>query len=437
MRTVTFKKGVHPRYRKESTAVRPIETIDLPDLVSIPLLEHLGAPSKPVKAKGDTVSPGDLLAESGGKISARIHSPVAGTVKRIIQKPLPGGRMCDSIEIDVDKEATQSHAFPPVDVNPESLTRDVLLAKIAEAGIVGMGGATFPTSVKYASPNPLDVLVVNGAECEPYLTCDHRLMVEQAPAILSAVRLLHHAFSFGKICIGIEENKPDALLAMEAAAREAAGLPIEVVALKVKYPQGAEKMLIKAATGRVVPAGGLPLDVGVIVSNVATLFAIYEAIHLGKPLIDRVVTVGGEGVAKPRNLRVPIGTPLEHLATACGGPASDTQKVVIGGPMMGVAVPSLDYAVMKGTSGVLFLTKEEIPEESPCIRCGRCVRSCPMNLMPLKLAAYAKAGKFEEAKGLGVSDCFECGACAYGCPARIPIVGWIRYAKNYIRVKGI
>jgi len=254
---------------------------------------------------------------------------------------------------------------------------------------------------------------------------------------VGAVRLLHRAYDFKGIYFGVEENKPDALVAFQAALADFPELPAKVVPLEVKYPQGAEKMLIYAATGRVVPAGGLPLDIGVIVSNVATLNAVYEAFYLNKPLVDRVVTVSGDGIRNPKNLLVPLGTPFEHLVEAAGGVKDATAKVVVGGPMMGVAVPTLDYSVMKGTSGVLFLTQKDVPEETPCIKCGKCVRVCPMNLMPLKLAAYAKAGKFLEAKELGVADCFECGSCAFGCPAKIRIVAWVRYAKNYIRVKGI
>jgi electron transport complex protein RnfC len=397
---------------------------------------HLGAPAEPVKSKGDEVAVGELVGKAASMISANVHSPVAGKIKRIAQQPLPGGRLADYAEIDVDAEATREYRFERKEVDLKTLEPDEILSRIRDAGIVGMGGATFPTDVKLKPPPSadVDVFVVNGAECEPYLSCDHRLMVERATEIFEGIRIVQRAVGFKHIYIGIEENKSEALSTFDALATAESELSVDVVPLHVKYPQGAEKMLINAITGRVVPAGSLPFEVGAIVSNVATLYAVYEAVYYEKPLIDRVVTVAGPGVTDPRNLKVPLGTTVERIAEYCGGPSPENDKVIMGGPLMGVALPSLDYSVAKGTSGLLFFTNAEVPDEMPCIRCGTCVNVCPMNLMPLKLAAYAKAERFEEAKGHSLADCFECGCCAYSCPSKIRLVAWIRYAKNYVRV---
>ncbi len=432
----TFRKGVHPHDHKELTDSRAIEAVSLPETLLIPLSQHLGKPATPVKERGAEVMPGEVIGEADGFVSAKVHSPVYGTIKKIVQQPLPAGRMSDYVEITVDREQTTEHVWQPRELDWDGLTRESVTAGIRDAGIVGMGGATFPTHVKFSPPPTaeIDTLVINGVECEPYLTCDHRLMLEYTTHLLDAIRILHRGFAFKKILFGIESNKPDAVETVTRAASEVTDTPIEVVPLKVKYPQGAEKMLIFAATGRTVPAGKLPLEVGVIVSNVFTLSAIADWFLTGKPLVDRVITVSGNGVQNPRNLRALIGTPFAHLVEACGGLSDSVTKVLAGGPMMGVALPTLDYSVTKGSSGLLFLTDAEVPAESNCIKCGRCVDACPMNLMPLTLAAYAKAHKFLAAKELHLNDCFECGACAYNCPAKIKLVAWIRYAKNYARV---
>lgn len=439
MSLLSFKKGVHPPSSKSATADSPIERAPLPESVQVPLSQHLGAPPRMVKERGDEVEVGELLAEASGKISANIHSPVAGKIKKIVDRPLPGGKMTQYVEITVDQEKTGDHRFERQDVDLKNLDRKTLAQAMRDAGIVGMGGATFPTDVKYSPPPTaeIDTLVINGVECEPFLTCDHRLMLEQTEELLEGCRLLQAAYGFETIYIGIEANKPDAIEAFEKKAAAFADLPLKVAALEVKYPQGAEKMLIKALTDRTVPMGKLPMEVGTIVSNVQTLYAIYEAVYYRKPLIERVVTVTGSGINAPRNLRATIGTPLESLVDTCDGMSEEVDKVVVGGPMTGMALPTLDYSVAKGSSGFLFFTRADQQPEGPCIRCGRCVSACPMNLMPLKLAAYAKAEKFEEAKELDAAACFECGSCAFGCPAKIDIVAWIRYAKNYIRVKGI
>ena len=439
MSGVTFRSGVHPASNKGSVVPETITPTSLPDTIVLSLLQHVGRQSKPTKMRGERVGVGELIGEADGTISANIHSPVAGTVRRIFPKPLPGGRMADHVEINVDVEETKAHEWDCHPVDLESSDRNSVLRRIADAGIVGMGGAAFPTHIKYGPPAtlPIDTLIVNGAECEPYLTCDYALMIERAAEIISAVKMLHQISTFKSIYFGIEENKPAAVSAFTKALHAAPELRARVVVLKVKYPQGSEKMLIKAITGKIVPAGGLPLNIGIIVSNPATLSAVYDAFYLRKPLVERVVTVSGRGIRRTQNRLVRIGTSYEHLVSQCGGISNETSKIVVGGPMMGTAVPTLDYSVMKGTSGIIFLTDKEIPEESPCIKCGKCVRVCPMNLMPLKLAAYAKARNFAATKTLNVSDCFECGSCAYACPAKIRIVAWIRYAKNHIRQKGL
>jgi electron transport complex protein RnfC len=364
---------------------------------------------------------------------------VAGKVKKHVQLPLPGGRMSDYLEIEVDREATLAQQFGEVEFDIESVDRDQVVEKLKECGIVGMGGATFPANVKFSPPKgkEFDTLILNGAECEPYLTCDYRVMLEHTKEIISAVRVLHKAFSFAQIFIGIEGNKPDAAEKLREEAKAYPELPLEVVTTEVKYPQGAEKMLIKALTGRVVPKGKLPLEVGVVVSNVQTAYAIYEAFYKDKPLIDRVLTVSGQGIKSPKNVRVPLGTQLRDLIDFCDGLDTEPQKIIAGGPMMGVALPTVDYSVMKGSSGYLFFDQPALPEESPCIQCGRCVRACPMNLTPLRIAALAKAQKYEEAKAYDATSCIECGSCAFGCPAKIRLVAWIRYAKNYINIRGL
>ncbi|MFN3411851.1 MAG: electron transport complex subunit RsxC [Exilispira sp.] len=436
----TFKKGIHPHYNKELTCNLNIEKIPLSSKLILPALQHLGSPSEIIVKKGDEVIPGQIIAKASGFVSANIHSPVYGKVFRIIPKPIVGGRMINHIEIDVDIEKTSAFSWGNQNVDIKNLKSEDILIKIKEAGIVGLGGATFPTHIKYTPPKdkPIDTLIINGAECEPYLTCDHRLMIEKTDEILKAIEIVAKVLPLKSIIIGIEKNKEDAIDAFNNIIKNY-NLPISIEPLKVKYPQGAEKMLIHATTKRVVPSGKLPLDVGVVVSNVGTLFAIYEAIYFNKPLVERVITISGDTVKKGGNFMVPIGTPLEHLLSFTEIDTKNTYKVIFGGPMMGVAVPSLDYSVTKGTSGILFFSQKlaKVEEESPCIKCGGCMKACPMNLMPNKLAAYSKSKKWDIVKDNNLYDCMECGSCAYVCPAKIDIVGWIRYAKNYIKAKNL
>jgi electron transport complex protein RnfC len=439
MARTTFPKGVHPPEEKDRTVGSAITNLPLPETISLPISQHLGKPPKVVKKRGDTVQLGEMLAEADGFISAHVHSPVAGKIKKQLQLPLPGGRMSEYLEIEVDPEETEAQRFSERDFDPESVDHEKLVEMLKEAGIVGMGGATFPAHVKFSPPKgkTLDTLIVNGAECEPFLTCDHQVMLEHARQIIAAIRVLHKAMGFEQILVGIEENKSDAAERMREEAEAHADLPLKVITTKVKYPQGAEKHLIHALTGRVVPKGKLPLEVGAVVSNVQTIYAMYEAFYKGKPLIDRVLTVSGDGIASPSNVRAPLGTPLSNLYEFCGGITGEPRKMIAGGPMMGIALPTVDYSVMKGSSGYLLFTEPEVPEEGPCIMCGRCVQACPMNLVPLRIAALAKAEKFEEAKALDATSCVECGACAYRCPAKIRLVAWIRYAKNLINIRGL
>ncbi|HHN64625.1 MAG TPA: electron transport complex subunit RsxC [Nitrospirae bacterium] len=434
MALLTFKGGVHPPDHKELSAGSPIKELEPPEQAVIPLSQHIGAPCSPAVEIGQEVRKGQLIGEPGGFVSAAVHASVSGKVVAMKDILNPMGRMVRSVVVQNDKK----EEWAPLQDNPDymKLSPDELKEKIKNAGIVGMGGATFPTHVKLSPPKekPIDVVIINGAECEPYLTADHRLMVESPGEVLEGLKILMKVLGVNKGYVGIENNKPDAIEKMrEAASSEP---HIEIVALEVKYPQGAEKMLIKAITDREVPAGGLPMDVGVVVQNVGTAFAVYEACRYGKPLIERVVTVTGHGIANPSNFRARIGTPIRELIDAAGGFTQDAVKVVLGGPMMGFAVSDLEIPVTKGTSGVLVLSKSEYaPAEKfgPCIRCGRCIDACPMGLMPSMLSILSEKGFYEDTKEYNIFDCFECGTCTYVCPAKRPIVQLIRLAKMLVK----
>ncbi len=434
MALLTFKGGVHPPDNKALAASAAIKDAQPPKQAMIPLSQHIGAPCNCVVEVGQEVKKGQLIGEPAAFVSAPVHASVSGKVVAITQVPNAMGRMVQAVVVENDgkEEWTQ------LQDNPDymNLSPDELKEKIKNAGIVGMGGATFPTHVKLSPPKekPIDVVIINGAECEPYLTADHRLMVERAEDVIEGLKILMKVLGVSKGYIGIENNKPDAIEKMtEAASREP---NIEVKALQVKYPQGAEKMLIKAIVDREVPAGGLPMDVGVVVQNVGTAVAIFEACRYGKPLIERVVTVTGRGVKQPGNLLARIGTPIGQLIEECGGFTDNPKKVILGGPMMGFAQFSLDVPVTKGTSGVLVLSEKEYvsaEKYGPCIRCGRCIDACPMGLMPAMLSVLAEKGFYEDTKDYNIMDCFECGTCTYVCPAKRPIVQHIRLAKSLIK----
>lgn len=434
MGLATFKGGIHPPDKKTLAANSPITEAKPPKIVVIPLSQHAGAPCKPVVTIGQEVKKGEMIGEPGGFVSAPVHASVSGKVVAISEFPNAMGRMVNSIVIENDlKEEWTALKDAPDYMN---LPVEELKEKIKAAGIVGLGGAAFPTAVKLSPPKekPIDVVIINGAECEPYLTADYRLMIEKPKEIVEGLKILMKVLGVTKGFVGIENNKPDAVAKMSEAAKGEAG--ITVMALEVKYPQGAEKMLIKAIAGREVPARGLPMDVGAVVQNVGTALAIYEAARYGKPLIERVVTVTGEGIKEPKNLMARVGAKISDLIDECGGLKDDVSKVVAGGPMMGFALSSLDVPVTKGTSGILVLPEEGVvhaEDYGPCIRCGRCIDICAMGLMPSMLSILSEKGLYEEAKAYNLFDCFECGSCAFVCPSKRPIVQLVRLAKSMVK----
>ncbi|MCD5390918.1 electron transport complex subunit RsxC [candidate division NPL-UPA2 bacterium] len=433
MKILTFPGGVHPPTSKEATRDKKIEPAKIPERVIIPLLQHTGAPGEALVSKGDRVTVGQKIGEAKAFVSAPVHATISGEVIEIKPLPYPLGLNTDSIVIQSDGKDEWLEVEGTKDW--KALSPDKIRETIREAGIVGLGGAAFPTHVKLSPPEgkKIDAYILNGAECEPYLTCDYRLMVERPKEILEGFRILMAALSVKNGYIGIEDNKREAISAM---GRELNGEPdIQMKVLKTKYPQGGEKQLIKAILRKEVPSGGLPFDVGVLVSNVGTAFSCWEAVVSGKPLVERVITVTGPGVKEPKNLRVRIGTRVSDLIEACGGFNGKPGKIIMGGPMMGLTQFTDEVPVIKGTSGILVQTDVLWDEEIACIRCGKCIQSCPLYLMPTMISLYSKRGRLEEAKDYGALDCIECGACGYTCPARIPLVQWIKYAKRELAKK--
>lgn len=431
MSLATFQGGIHPPDKKELSKAKAISPAKPPKKVVIPLVQHIGAPCKISVSIGQEVKKGEVVGVPEGFVSAPVHSSVSGKVVAIGDFSLPTGRMVTSVVIENDGK----EEWTTLKDSPDflQLSPDELKGKVKDAGIVGMGGAAFPAHVKLSPPKekPVDVVILNGAECEPYLTADYRLMVERPDDVVAGLKVLMKIVNVSKGFIGIENNKPDAV---EAMLKAAAGEPnIKVCALEVKYPQGAEKMLIKAAVDREVPARGLPMDVGVVVQNIGTAIAVYEAARYGRPLVERVVTVTGEGIKEPKNLLTKVGTLVSDLLEECGGFKSAAAKVISGGPMMGFAMFSLEVPVTKGTSGILVLPEEGVAHAEdfgPCIRCGRCIDICPMGLMPSMLSVLSERGFYEESKDYNLFDCFECGSCTYVCPSKRPIVQLVRLAKS-------
>jgi len=428
-----FRHGVHPEDHKEQTEHAPVEHMAFSERFVLPL-QHGGKPSKPVLRVGQEVRRGQLVAEADGFLSTSLHSPVTGRVSDIGLRRHPNGDMVESLEIEADAFSTQ-HVEPHPPVDPRSLAADEFVAHVQRGGIVGLGGAAFPAHVKYQLPVGRRVrhLVINGCECEPYLTCDHRTMVERADAVLRGARILRDHLGAEDIHFGVERNKLDAVEALTSQLRN--GDAIHVTPLPVKYPQGAEKMLIRALFGIEVPAGKLPLDVQIVVNNVGTMAALADWFDRGVPLIARVVTVSGPGVPRPTNVEVPIGTPVRDVLAHAGGTLPETRELVMGGPMMGQPLASMEVPVLKGTSGILAFTAAQGARgnEYTCLKCGRCLDACANFLNPAMLARLSRAGRLAELESHFALDCMECGACSFACPSNIPIVQLIRVAKSAIR----
>ncbi|ANQ83601.1 electron transport complex protein RnfC [Azoarcus olearius] len=428
--------GVHPEGRKQLTADTEIALVPLPDRLVLPLSQHIGAPARPIVEVGTRVLRNQLLAEAQGAISAPIHAPTSGIVVGIAEVPVPHPSGLPGPAILLEPDGADE-ALPAEHNDPFALSAAEISRRVAEAGIVGMGGATFPAAVKLSlgQKTAIPTLILNGGECEPYLTCDDRLMRDRANQVIDGARIILHAMGGREVLIGVENNKPEAIAALEAAA--GAFPEVKVVAVPSRYPMGSEKQLIEWLTGREIPAGGRPADIGVMVQNVGTAAAIHRAIRFGEPLTRRIVTVSGGAVRTPRNVEVRIGTPLSALLAFCGGLKAEAVRYVMGGPMMGLAVQSLEIPVIKGSGGLLALVAGEVgsygtedTSAGPCIRCASCVGACPIGLMPLDMAALIKHGDLAASVDIGLKDCIGCGTCSYVCPSKIPLVHYFNHAKG-------
>ncbi len=450
---MTFRGGIHLPEEKDRTKELSIQSIPLPEKVVIPLSQHTGTVCEPLVKVGDFIKKGQKIGEGKGLVTSTIHSSISGKVVDISPQSHPLGNDIISITIESDGKdewidnLKQNEDY--LSIEPERL-REI----IKDAGIVGMGGAQFPTHIKLSptNGNKVDYVILNGAECEPFITSDHRLMVEKSSEIIEGLKIIMRILSAKKGFIGIEKNKPDAIAVMKSHINppsppfnKGGQGGLEVVGLNIKYPQGSEKQLIKSVLKREIPSGKLPMDVGVVVNNIGTAYAIYNAVRYGKPLIERVVTVTGDGIKEPKNILAKIGTSFDFLIQNCGGFADEPEKVIMGGPMMGIAQYTLKVPVIKGTSGIVVFSKN--PPSSPfykggqgglyqpCIRCGRCIDNCPMGISPNLYGLYAERGMIDNAREWNVMDCIECGICSYVCPSNRPLVQFIKYLKSEVKKK--
>lgn len=432
MKLFRFRGGVHPEGHKQSTGCKAINVMPVPKYLYVPVQQHIGAPAEPMVNVGQKVLKGELLAYSQGALSAPVHAPSSGTVIDITDHtaPHPSGLPVRTIIIETD--GLDQWCKTEGITDPFKLDSDEIAARVGAAGIVGLGGATFPSAVKLnmGKQYPIHTLVINGGECEPYLTCDDRLMQERAQEITDGIRIMLHALHAQKALVAIEDNKPSAIETMKIASNLFDN--VQIVTVPSRYPMGSEKQMIQTLTGREVPAGNRSADIGIIVHNVGTAFAVHQAIRHGQPLVSRIVTIGGGAVKNPQNLEVRLGTQVADVFAYCEGFTETPKRILMGGPMMGQVLPTQEVPIVKGSSGVIALTSKEIAisESKPCIRCGSCVEACPCGLLPLEMASRAKHGEFDGAVDFGLMDCISCGSCSYVCPSHIPLVQYFNYAKG-------
>ena len=438
MKLFPVRGGIHPDYRKERTSEKAIVVMPLPAALYIPLQQHIGAPAEALVKTGDLVKKGQKIGRNQGAVSATQHAPTSGRIVSVTEVPAPHPSGLATLTIIIEPDGKEEWAELPEPIaDPFAADMQTINARVAESGIVGMGGAAFPSAIKLnlGTQKKLHTLLLNGAECEPYLTCDDRLMREFSEEIIDGARIMAHALGVPNIIIGIEDNKPQAIASMSKAA--SAFPNIKVAAVPVQYPMGSEKHLVQAITGKETPARMLTADLGIVVHNVATARAVHHAVRFGRPLIARIVTVSGGAVREPKNVKVLIGTKISDLIEFCGGFSQRPERLINGGPMMGQPLPSADVPVVKGTSGILALTAAEINDSptSPCIRCGTCITICPAGLSPVEMSSFIRKDNLEFAAKLGVMDCISCGSCSWVCPSHIPLVHYFNYAKGMLNAQ--